>query len=163
MASIPANLIEEVHDDSARQSEAEWVDDIELNNQEEAASSEVELAEPELLDAAAQLRELRSLRRSIQVAQQEMTEQMNALNKTTRESRAERVLAQKALAERPAAPKVKRERAEIIKPTWASKDPETTAQKKLKASISGCLDRSICTTQQKRSALFDSLNNHRKV
>lgn len=135
--------------------------------QHEAASSsdpDAQAEEFKQLNADDQLRELRDMRDSLELAQQEMKQQIAAMSKATRESRAERILFKKDRIAPPPEPKpAKRERAEIIKPTWASTNPETTAQKKLKASISGCLDRSICTTQQKRSALFDALNNHRKM
>lgn len=38
--------------------------------------------------------------------------------------------------------------------------PATTASKKLKAALSGVLDRSTCTLWEKRGALFDAVNNH---
>lgn len=38
--------------------------------------------------------------------------------------------------------------------------PETSHSKKLKAALSGVLDRSTCTLWEKRGALFDAINNH---
>lgn len=43
---------------------------------------------------------------------------------------------------------------------YSERPPTSTAQKKLQASLAGCLDRSVCSTWEKRSALFDTLNNH---